>query len=79
MTDLPRGITARELLRALYADGFCLTRTRGSHRMFRHSDGRRAVVAYHRSSDTFPIGTLRAMLVDIGWTYDDLRRLDLVR
>jgi predicted RNA binding protein YcfA (HicA-like mRNA interferase family) len=79
MTDLPRGITARELLRALHADGFRLTRTRGSHLMFRHADGRRVVVAYHRISDTFPIGTLKAMLADIGWTDEDLRRLDLVR
>jgi predicted RNA binding protein YcfA (HicA-like mRNA interferase family) len=38
MTDLPRGITARELLRALHADGFRLTRTRGSHLMLRHAD-----------------------------------------
>jgi predicted RNA binding protein YcfA (HicA-like mRNA interferase family) len=79
MTDLPRGITARELLRALHADRFLLTRTRGSHRMFRHADGRRVVVAYHRPSDTFPIGTLKAMLADIGWTEDDLRRLNFVR
>jgi predicted RNA binding protein YcfA (HicA-like mRNA interferase family) len=79
MTDLPRGITARALLRALRSDGFRLTRTRGSHLMLRHADGRRVVVAYHRLSDTFPIGTLKAMLADIGWTDEDLRRLDLVR
>ncbi|MGD0012478.1 MAG: type II toxin-antitoxin system HicA family toxin [Terriglobia bacterium] len=79
MSDLPRGITARALLRALHADGFRLTRTRGSHLMLRHTDGRRVVVAYHRLSDTFPIGTLKAMLADIGWTDEDLRRLDLER
>ena len=79
MSDLPRGITARALLRALRSDGFRLTRTRGSHLMLRHADGRRVVVAYHRLSDTFPIGTLKAMLADIGWTDEDLRRLDLVR
>jgi predicted RNA binding protein YcfA (HicA-like mRNA interferase family) len=47
--------------------------------MLRHADGRRVVVAYHRLTDTFPIGTLKAMLADIGWTDEDLRRLDLVR
>ena len=77
MTDVPRGLTARELIRALHADGFHLTRTRGSHRIYRHADGRRVVVAYHRVSDTFPIGALKAMVVDIGWTNDDLRRLGL--
>jgi predicted RNA binding protein YcfA (HicA-like mRNA interferase family) len=79
MSDLPPGITARALLRALHADGFRLTRTRGSHLMLRHADGRRVVVAYHRLSDTSPIRTLKAMLADIGGTAEDLRRLDLVR
>ena len=79
MTDTLRGLTARELIRALHADGFHLTRTRGSHRIYRHADGRRIVVAYHRVSDTFPIGILNAMVADIGWTNDDLRRLGLVR
>jgi predicted RNA binding protein YcfA (HicA-like mRNA interferase family) len=79
MTDIPRGLTARELIRALHADGFHLTRTRGSHRIYRHTDGRRVVMAYHRVSDTFPVGTLKAMVADIGWTNDDLRRLGLAR
>jgi predicted RNA binding protein YcfA (HicA-like mRNA interferase family) len=79
MTDISRGITARDLIRALHADGFRLTRMRGSHRIYRHADGRRVVVAYHRVSDAFPIGTLKAMIADIGWTNDDLRRLGLAR
>jgi len=79
MTDIPRGLTARELIRALHADGFHLKRTRGSHRIYRHADGRRVVVAYHRISDTFPIGTLKAMVADIGWIEDDLRRLGLAQ
>ncbi len=77
MTDVPRGVTAREFIRAPHADGFQLKRTRGSHRIYRHADGRRVLVAYHRVSETFPIGTLRAMIADIGWTDDDLRRLGL--
>jgi len=77
MTDVPRGITARRLLKALHEDGFILRRTRGSHHSYAHPDGRRVVVAYHRLSDTFPIGTLKAMIGDISWSEDDLRRLDL--
>lgn len=77
MTELPRGITARQLIKALHEDGFVLRRTRGSHRIYRHPDGRRVVVAYHRLSDTFPIGTLKAMISDIGWTEGDLRRFGL--
>lgn len=78
MTGVPRGVTARVLIRALHEDGFQLTRTRGSHHIYRHADGRRVVVAYHRLSDTFPIGTLAALISDAGWADDDLRRVGLV-
>ncbi len=78
MTETPRGLTARRLIRALQTDGFQLARTRGSHRIYRHPDGRRVVVAYHALSDTFPIGTLKGMLADVGWTEEDLRRLGLL-
>jgi predicted RNA binding protein YcfA (HicA-like mRNA interferase family) len=75
---LPRGVTARRLIAALHQDGFELTRARGSHRIYRHVDGRRVVVAYHRLSDGFPRGTLAGMIADIGWSDDDLRRLGLL-
>jgi predicted RNA binding protein YcfA (HicA-like mRNA interferase family) len=45
MTSLPRGLSARQLIRALHQDGFELSRTRGSHRLYRHPDGRRRAVA----------------------------------
>jgi predicted RNA binding protein YcfA (HicA-like mRNA interferase family) len=78
MTAIPRGITARALIHALHEDGFELTRTRESHRIRRRADGRRVVVAYHRLGDTFPIGTLQAMVSDIGWSDQDLVRFGLV-
>jgi predicted RNA binding protein YcfA (HicA-like mRNA interferase family) len=77
MTRAPRGVSARRFIRALEADGFALQRVRGSHRIYRHADGRRAVVAYHTLNETFPIGTLRAMIKDAGWQDADLRRLGL--
>lgn len=77
VTDLPRGITARRLIQALHKDGFGLTRTRGSHHIYRHPDGRRVVVAYHRLGDTFPTGTLKAMIADAGWAEEDLHHLGL--
>jgi predicted RNA binding protein YcfA (HicA-like mRNA interferase family) len=77
MTRAPRGLQARRFIRALEADGFALQRVRGSHRIFRHADGRRVVVAFHSLSETFPIGTLRAMIEDAGWQDEDLRRLGL--
>jgi predicted RNA binding protein YcfA (HicA-like mRNA interferase family) len=77
MTRTPRGLSARQLVRALEADGFILQRVRGSHRIYKHADGRRVVVAYHALGDSFPIGTLRAMIADAGWQDEDLKRLGL--
>lgn len=77
MTEIPRGITARQLIKALHDDGFLLKRTSGSHRVYHHPDGRRMVVSCHRLSDTFPIGTLKAMIRDAGWSEADLERLGL--
>ena len=78
--DRIRGITARRLLRALREDGFELARQKGSHRHYRHADGRRVTVSYHHSADTFPIGTLRSMVErQARWNEDDLRRLGLLQ
>jgi len=78
MTRVPRGLPARRFVRALETDQFVLQRVRGSHRIYRHRDGRRVVVAYHALGDTFPMGTLRAMIEDAGWQEEDLRRLHLL-
>ncbi len=78
MTRVPRGLSARRFIRGLESDGFALQRVNGSHRIYRHADGRRVVVAYHALNDTFPIGTLRAMIADAGWKDEDFRRLGLV-
>ena len=75
---IPRGITAREIIGALKDDGFELKRTRGSHHVFYHPDGRVTVVPHHKLSDTFPIGTVRDIISAVGWTEDDLRRLRLI-
>jgi predicted RNA binding protein YcfA (HicA-like mRNA interferase family) len=53
---------------------------RGSHQRYRHADGRRVTVTFHRAGDTFPIGTLRSMIeLQARWTENDLRRLSLLR
>ena len=78
MTRVPRGLSARRFIRALERDGFALQRVRGSHRIYRHADGRRVVVAYHALNHLFPIGTQRAMIADAGWRDDDLLRFGLI-
>lgn len=74
-----RSVTARHLIHALQADGFTLKRQKGSHRHYVHPDGRRVTLSFHRSSETFRIGTLRSIIEkQARWTEDDLRRLGLV-
>lgn len=78
MTRTPRGTSARQLVRALEADGLSFSVYAEVIGIYRRADGRRVVVAYHTLGDTFPIGTLRSMLADTGWTDDDLKCLGLL-
>ena len=57
-----RSVTARQLASALQADGFDLQRQKGSHRHYRHPDGRRLTLSFHHSSDTFLPGLCEASL-----------------
>ncbi|MCD4785880.1 MAG: type II toxin-antitoxin system HicA family toxin [Candidatus Eremiobacteraeota bacterium] len=74
-----KNITARKLVNALEKDGFKLAKGRGGHRVYYNPDHRIVVVPFHRSGDTFPIGTLSSMLKSIKWTENDLRRLGLFK
>lgn len=85
MTDLGRSAhllrntPVRDLIRALERDGFVLDRagTTGA-RIYRHADGRRAVIHYHHSGDTLTRKTLRSVLRSVNWTEADLDRLGLL-
>ncbi|MBI1924519.1 type II toxin-antitoxin system HicA family toxin [Candidatus Poribacteria bacterium] len=76
-----RGLTARRLIRAFRQDGFYLEQQRGTaHRQYRHPDGRRVTVSFHRSSGTFKPGTLQSIIEEQArWTEDDLKRLGLLK
>ncbi len=74
MPRLPR-ISARELVRALEKQGFVFSRSKGSHRIYRHADtGRRVTVPYH-AGRTIPPGTLANILREAGIDRDRLRQL----
>jgi predicted RNA binding protein YcfA (HicA-like mRNA interferase family) len=74
-----RSLTAREIISTLIRDGFFLRSQSGCHQQYRHSDGRRVTVSFHRPGDTFPPKTPRRMIEDQArWTADDLRCLDLL-
>lgn len=66
-----RNTSVREIIGALEQDGFVYRRTQGAGRVYRHPDGRRAVIHYHHGSDTLPVGTLRSVLEGARWTEED--------
>jgi predicted RNA binding protein YcfA (HicA-like mRNA interferase family) len=63
----------REVVAILNALGFVEVRQRGSHKQFRHPDGRTTTVPFHAGRDISPI-LLRQIAKDIGVTVDQLLR-----
>jgi predicted RNA binding protein YcfA (HicA-like mRNA interferase family) len=77
--SLLRNASTRRIVQALDRDGFKFTERQGSQRIYRHLDGRRVVIHYHRAKDTLPPHVLRNLLIGTRWSEDDLRRLKLIR
>ena len=63
----------REVIKALEALGFEEVRQRGSHKQFRHADGRATTVPFHKGRDIAPT-LLRKIARDIGITIEELLR-----
>jgi predicted RNA binding protein YcfA (HicA-like mRNA interferase family) len=61
----------REVAAFLQALGFSEVRQRGSHRQYRHSDGRGTTVPFHAGRDISPT-LLRKIARDIGLTAEQL-------
>ena len=68
MASLPV-LKAREIVARLERLGFVEVRQRGSHKQFRHSDGRGTTVPMHAGRDISPI-LLRQICRDIGMSVD---------
>ncbi|MDO9214245.1 MAG: type II toxin-antitoxin system HicA family toxin [Methylococcales bacterium] len=60
----------REIVLILELLDFIEIRQRGSHKQFRHSDGRCTTVPFHAGRDVSPI-LLRQIAKDIGLSVDD--------
>jgi len=54
--------------------GFLEIRQRGSHRQFRHPDGRGTTVPFHQGRDLSPI-LLRQIIKDIGMTPENFLKV----
>ena len=70
MAKLPV-LKPREVVALLEAQGFVQVRQRGSHKQFRHPDGRGTTVPFHKGRDISPV-LLRKIARDIGLTAEAL-------
>ncbi|MDZ4659108.1 MAG: type II toxin-antitoxin system HicA family toxin [Bythopirellula sp.] len=70
MSTLPV-LKPREVVSRLEFLGFVEVRQRGSHKQFRHSDGRCTTVPFHHGQDISPI-LLRKIARDIGVSAEEL-------
>ena len=64
----------RQVIAALQQLGFVEVRQRGSHKQFRHPDGRVTTVPDHKGRDISP-GLLRQILEDIRVLAEDFLRI----
>ena len=69
MTGLPV-LKPREVVAVLTSLGFEEIRQRGSHKQFRHPDGRQTTVPFHGGRDISPI-LLSRIIKDIGLTVEE--------
>jgi predicted RNA binding protein YcfA (HicA-like mRNA interferase family) len=63
-------LKAREVGRILENLGFSVVRQRGSHKQYRHLDGRGTTVPFHPGRDISPF-LLRQIARDIGMTIEE--------
>lgn len=63
----------REVAAILEKLGFAEVRQRGSHRQYRHEDGRSTTLPYHAGRDISPI-LLRQIAKDIRLTVEEMLR-----
>ena len=64
----------REVVRVLSHLGFAEVRQRGSHKQFRHSDGRVTTVPFHGGRDISP-NLLRKIIEDLRLTPEEFVKL----
>ena len=70
MSSVPT-LKPQEVVGILINLGFVEVRQRGSHKQFRHEDGRGTTVPFHKGRDISP-RLLRQIASDIGLTVDEM-------
>jgi predicted RNA binding protein YcfA (HicA-like mRNA interferase family) len=72
VTELPRKISGKDLLKAFRRLGFELVRQRGSHVFLRHPDGRRLTIPVY---DVVPVNLLSWILAEAKITTQEFLKL----
>lgn len=70
MSNIPI-LKPQEVIRILESLGFVEVRQKGSHKQFRHEDGRGTTVPFHKGRDISP-RLLRQIASDIGLTVEEM-------
>ena len=70
----PPVLKPREVVAILEKLGFVEVRQRGSHKQYRHSDGRCTTLPFHTGRDISPI-LLRQIVKDIGLTVENFLKI----
>lgn len=68
-----------DIITALLKDGFEPDIKVKTERIYRHTDGRRVSIHYHKRSECYGHSLLKALLDDIGWSEKDMRRLKFIK
>lgn len=63
-------LNSKDVVKILEKIGFVEVRQRGSHKQFRHNDGRATTVPVHSGRDISPI-LLKQIIKDIGLTVEE--------
>lgn len=71
--ELPR-ITAKEIIAVLEKSGFVLSRQSGSHKIYKHPNGKRATVPFHSGKILHP-KVLKSILRDADIGIEQLKEL----
>ncbi|HDH31194.1 MAG TPA: type II toxin-antitoxin system HicA family toxin [Candidatus Wolfebacteria bacterium] len=71
--DLPK-ITAKEIIAVLKKSGFVLSRQSGSHKIYKHQNGKRATVPFHSGKILHP-KVLKSILRDTDISINQLHKL----
>ena len=74
-----KSVTCEELMKALVKDGFVHQTTSGAVQAFRRACDKRYITIHYHPKKTYGEKMLIALLEDIGWKEEDLKRLKLIK